>query len=184
MLIAVYLVSGAVYLAFVLYGFRAATDQFMIVGWTFIAALSAALLVAWITFVNLLYLLMQIAIAAESGGLASAAAIVVQFIRARFRELAAVFAVVLVLVVLATVASALAWSGVGLVAFVPLVGLAVLPLQLVALLVRSVVFEYLGLTALGAYISLFVQYEDALSQSRIVDQQPMRGVRFQTDQSG
>ncbi len=52
-------------------------------------------------------------------------------------------------------ASALAWSGVGLIAFVPLVGLAVLPLQLAALVVRGLVFEYLGMTALGAYVTLY-----------------------------
>src|SRR5256885_16688706 len=76
-------------------------------------------------------------------------------IRAEFRELAGVFLVVVGLVVAATLASALAWSGVGLIAFVPLVGLAVFPLQLAALLVRGLVFEYLGLTALGAYVTLY-----------------------------
>ncbi len=75
-----------------------------------------------------------------------------------FRELAGVFLVVVVLVVAATLASALAWSGVGLIAFVPLVGLAVFPLQLAALLVRGLVFEYLGLTALGAYLTLYQGY--------------------------
>ena len=68
------------------------------------------------------------------------------------------FGVVFALVIVATFASALAWSGVGLVAFVPLVGLAVFPLQLAALIVRGFVFEYLGLTALGAYVTLYLQY--------------------------
>ena len=76
--------------------------------------------------------------------------------RAEFRELAGVFLVVLGLVVAATLASALAWSGVGLIAFVPLVGLAVFPLQIAALLLRGLVFEYLGLTALGAYVHLYI----------------------------
>ena len=58
----------------------------------------------------------------------------------------------------ATLVSALAWSGVGLIAFVPLVGLAVFPLQLAALLLRGLVFEYLGLTALGAYLTLYYAY--------------------------
>ena len=58
----------------------------------------------------------------------------------------------------ATLASALAWSGVGLFAFVPLVGLAVFPLQIAALLLRGFVFEYLGLTALGAYLTLYHGY--------------------------
>ena len=157
-LMVVYAVSGAAYMAFVFYGYRAATDRFLLVGWTFAAALSAALLVAWITLVNLLYLLMQIAIAVEGGGLTKAPLAVLRFIRSEYRELAAVFGVVLALVVVATFASALAWSGVGLIAFVPLVGLAVVPLQLAALLVRGLVFEYLGLTALGAYVTLYLQY--------------------------
>jgi hypothetical protein len=46
-------------------------------------------------------------------------------------------------------------SGVGLIAFVPLVGLAVFPLQIAALLIRGLLFEYIGLTALGAYLTLY-----------------------------
>ena len=45
-----------------------------------------------------------------------------RFIAAEFRELSGVVAVVLGLVVAATLVSALAWYGVGLIAFVPLVG--------------------------------------------------------------
>jgi hypothetical protein len=131
-LMAVYAISAAGYLAFVIYGYRAATDRFLIVGWTFVAALSAVLLVGWITLVNLMYLLMQIAIAVDGIGMANAPGAVLRFIRSEFRALAAVVGVVLALVVLATFASALAWSGVGLIAFVPLVGLAVIPLQLAA----------------------------------------------------
>ena len=69
------------------------------------------------------------------------------------------------LVIAATGASALAWSGVGLIAFVPLVGLAVFPLQLAALLVRGLVFEYLGLTALGAYLTLYRTTRHAAAKS-------------------
>jgi hypothetical protein len=67
-----------------------------------------------------------------------------------------VFLVVVAVVVAATFASFLAWSGVGLIAFVPLVGLAVFPLQIAALLLRGLVFEYLGLAALGAYLTVYV----------------------------
>ena len=75
------------------------------------------------------YLLVQIAIAVDGPGVTGALLAVARFIRAEFRALAGVFCVVLALVVAATLASALAWSGVGLIAFVPLVGLAVVPLQ-------------------------------------------------------
>ena len=123
--------------------------------WTFVAALSAVLLVLWITVVNLVYLLMQMAIAAEGVGILEASRHVVAFARTQTRSLGGIFIVVLAMVVGATLASALAWSGVGLIAFVPLVGLAVFPLQIAALLIRGLVFEYIGLTALGAYLTLY-----------------------------
>jgi hypothetical protein len=66
-----------------------------------------------------------------------------------------VFAVVLAVVVFATAASLFATAAVGLIAFVPLAGFAVFPLQAVAWLLRGLVFQYLGLAALGAYLTLF-----------------------------
>src|SRR5256885_6030041 len=157
-LMAVYAVSAGAYLAFVVYGYRAAEGRILILGWTFIAAISAALLVAWITVVNLVYLLLQISMAVESVGLAAGIRATGRFVRAEFRELARLFLVVVAVVAAATLASALAWSGVGLIAFVPLIGLAVLPLQLAALVVRGVVFEFLGLTALCAYLTLYQKH--------------------------
>ena len=115
-------------------------------------------LAAWITFVNFAYLLLQIVIAIEDVGPIEAVRLAARFVRAEIRELAAVFLVILGVVIGATFASALAWSGVGLIAFVPLVGLAVFPLQVAALLVRGLVFEYIGLTALGAYVTLYRGY--------------------------
>lgn len=157
LLMVVYAVSVGGYLAFVVYGYRAVEGRALIIGWTLIVALAAAALIAWITIVNLLYLLLQIAMAVENVGVFDAARAVTGFIRAEFRELAGVFLVVVALVGAATLASALAWSGVGLIAFVPLVGLAVFPLQIAALLLRGLVFEYLGLTALGAYLTLYTR---------------------------
>ncbi len=154
-LMGVYALSAAAYLGFVVYGYRAATGGMLIIGWTFLAALATAALIGWITLVNFLYLLVQIAIAVEGVTLGDAPRVVARFIRAQFRGIAGVFLVVLALVVAATFVSALAWSGVGLIAFIPVVGLAVVPLQLVALLVRGLLFEYIGLTALGSYMTLY-----------------------------
>jgi hypothetical protein len=154
-LMVVYGASVAAYLAFVVLGYRAAGQSDGMIGWAFVAALSAVALVFWITLVNLAYLLLQIAMAVENFGLADACRAVTRFVRAELRELGGVFLVVLGVVIAATLVSALAWSGVGLIAFVPLVGLAVFPLQIVALLLRGLVFEYIGLTALGAYLTLY-----------------------------
>ena len=155
-LMLVYGLSLAGYLAFVLYGYRAMEGRVLILGWTFIAAIATGMLGVWITVINFLYLLLQIAMAVEAVGVAQGGRAVARFIRAEVREIAGVFLVVVALVIAATLASALAWSGVGLIAFVPLVGLAVFPLQLAALLVRGLAFEYLGLTALGAYLTLYL----------------------------
>jgi hypothetical protein len=157
-LMVLYGVSGLGYLVFVVIGYRAAGDQVWIIGWTVIAAAAAGALVLWITAVNLVYLLLQIAIAVDDVGPLDAVRGVSRFIRAEFKELGGIFLVVLTMVIGATFASALAWSGVGLIAFVPLVGLAVFPLQIMALLMRGLVFEYIGLTALGAYLTLYKGY--------------------------
>jgi hypothetical protein len=166
LLMIVYGLSIAGYLIFVVYGYRMVSGRALIAGWTFVAALAAGVLVAWITIVNLLYLLTQIAIAVDRVGPGDAARAVTRFVRAEFRELTGIFFLVLALVVAAMFASALAWSGVGLIAFVPLVGLAVFPIQLAALLIRGLVFEYLGLTALGAYVALYTR--DALRRADTV----------------
>ena len=160
----VYAVSTGGYLAFVVYGYRAAEGRALIIGWTVVAALSAFALVAWMTLVNLVYLLLQIAMAVEGVGVGDGCRATARFVRAEFRELVGVFMVNVALVIAATFASALAWSGVGLVAFVPLVGLAVVPLQLAALLLRGLAFEYLGLTALGAYLTLYQGYASPRSE--------------------
>jgi hypothetical protein len=157
-LMVVYGASGVAYLALVVYGYRAAGGRFFLIGWTFVAALAAGVLVTWITVVNWVYLLVQIVMAADDVGVAAAAMTAARFVRVELRELAGIFGVIFVLVLAATLASALAWSGVGLIAFVPLVGLAVFPLQLAALLLRGLVFEYIGLTALAAYASLYHRY--------------------------
>ena len=171
LLMAVYALSIAAYLAFVIYGYRAAEGRVLIIGWTVIAALAAGWLVAWITVVNLLYLLLQVAMAIEGVGLGAGCRATARFIRAEFRDLAGVFLVVVVLVAAATLASALAWSGVGLIAFVPLVGLAVIPLQIAAFLLRGLVFEFLGLTALGAYLTLY--HGHTVRRGEAVRQSPM-----------
>jgi hypothetical protein len=65
---------------------------------------------------------------------------------------------VVLLVAGATIVSLIATTSLGLIAFVPLAGLAVVPLQLLAWLFRGLVFQYLGLSALCAYVTLYRRY--------------------------
>ena len=58
-------------------------------------------------------------------------------------------------------ASILATTALGLIAFVPFVGLAALPLQVFAWLVRGVVFQYVGLTGVATYLRLHFALQSA-----------------------
>jgi hypothetical protein len=162
-LLVAYTVTAAVFLSVIFGGYAVAQRAGVLIGWTFMAAFASSALVVWITLMNFMYLLTQMAIAVENLGVRDAMRRVARFIRSSLREVAGIFGVVLLLVALATVASILATAGLGLVAFVPLVGLAMVPLQVGAWLLRGFVFEYLALTALGAYLTQYRYYLQSLA---------------------
>jgi len=145
-LMGVYLLSGSVY--FVLLARTAAS------GWA-VAALLTAAFVAWITVVNLFYLLTQIVVAADDCSVATAASRVSVFLRRQMRAVGGVFLIILGLVALATGASVLATAGLWLVGFVPFIGLTVLPLQLLAWVLRGLVFQFIALASVGAYLRIY-----------------------------
>jgi hypothetical protein len=129
--------------------------------WEVVAAVASATLVIWITIVNFVYLLFQIVLAADHCTVRDAGRRVAKLLRQRLATVVVIFAATLGLVLLTTAASILATAALGLIAFVPLVGLAALPLQLIAWLVRGVVFQYIGLTALVAYARVYRSLSDA-----------------------
>jgi len=166
-LMAVYLLSALVYLAAVATGDGGA-------GWGATAAITVVFAL-WITVVNLLYLLVQIVIAADDCSVAAAARRVGAFLRHERRHVIAIFGLVLGMVVAATGASVLATAALGLVAFVPFVGLAALPLQLLAWLLRGLVFQYLGLASVGAYLKLYRGFAGAQVQKVSGSPVPVHG---------
>jgi hypothetical protein len=170
-----YGLTGAAYMAFSVYGYRAAGDGALFIGWTLVWAIATIALFLWITAINLVYLLLQIAVATGQPRVGDASLAVARFVRADFRELSGIFLIVFGVLVTAWLVSALAWSGVGLIAFVPLVGLAVFPLQIVALLVRGLVFEYIGLAAMGAYVTLYQRYQSAQAAGSSERTSPLQG---------
>ncbi len=118
--------------------------------------------------INFLYLMTQIVMAVDDVGRAQRRfASVMRFLRSSVREIAGLFGVVLLLVLLATAASILATAGLGLIGFVPIVAVAVMPLQIAAWLLRGIVFQYLALTALGGYLNSV----PSLSEQRLAEPQ-------------
>jgi hypothetical protein len=158
-LLIVYALTAAAYLAFVFGGYALAANSAILLGWTAAAALASSALIVWITLINFFYLMTQMVVAIEDVSVRRGVQLAIAFVWVHLREVAGVFGVVLISVIVATAASILATTGLGLIAFVPLVGLAVLPLQLAAWLLRGIVFEYLALAALGAYLSHYRSYQ-------------------------
>ncbi len=113
------------------------------------------IVIAAVTIVNLLYLLVQIAIAVDDCDVATAVVRAAGFVARQPLPIGFVFVVVSTLIALGTAASFLATAALGLIAFVPFVGLAALPLQIGAWMVRGLLFQFLGLTALVAYVRLY-----------------------------
>jgi hypothetical protein len=154
-LLVVYAGSGLLYLTAVV------TLRAIGAGWPGAALLTIAF-VAWITVINVVYLLVQIVIAADDCGVRAAARRVTVFIRREPAALGGVFVIVLAMVVVATGASFLAAASLSVITFVPFLGpflgLAVLPLQLLAWMLREIVFEYIGLSSVGAYLKLYREF--------------------------
>ncbi len=144
-LLVVYVLSAAVYLEMVL------QDR---VGGTLVAALTVVF-VAWITAVNLFYMLAQVAIVAGDCGVGTACMRVGGLLTRAWRLVGRVCGFVLVIIAGATIASLLATAALGFVGFVPFFWFAVVPLQLLAWVLRGLVFQYITVGAVAAYASIY-----------------------------
>jgi len=149
LLTVVYAIIGAAYVLFV-FGpsLPQALDNPLMV------TLASLSVLVGITLVNFLYLLMQIVMAAENCGVLDAVPHVARLVRRRAKELGQILAAILALMLMATGVSILATTQLGLISFVPFIGLAALPLQVFAWLVRGVVFQFVGLTGVATYVRL------------------------------
>ena len=166
LLTAVYALIGIAYLALIFGPSRQALDNPLVV-----TLASLAVLVA-MTLTNFLYLLTQIVIASENCGVLEALPHVARLLRRRARELALVLGAILAMLLMATAASILATAQLGLISFVPLVGLAAVPLQILAWLVRGVVFQFVGLTGMATYMRMHF----ALQSARVEVRTPSDGL--------
>jgi hypothetical protein len=143
-------------------------------GGPLIVTLASIWLVGLFTLLNFLYLLTQIVIAADDCGVADAMSRAARLLVREGRTIAGVLGAILALMVLTTAASVLATAALGLIAFVPFVGLAALPLQIIAWLIRGVVFQYISLAGAAAYLRLHRQA--SLAEVRALAGEPVRGL--------
>ena len=155
-LLAVYLLSAAAFMGVVLWDNPISAS----VGYTTLVTIGFVL---WVTLVNLVYLLIQVVIAADDCSVVSAVRRVTVFVRQEKQVLAGIFVVVLTMMALATAASVIAFTGLGLILLIPFVWLAAIPLQLAAFLLRALVFQYIDMTSIAAYLKLYRAHRSRLA---------------------
>jgi hypothetical protein len=157
-LISGYVLIGVAYLAVVGGAYRLSEHTAWSSAWPLIVLVATSGGVVAIVLVSLMYDLLQVIIAYDDCHIVEATRRLRVFLLHDARQVSGIFGVVLTLVVLATAASFIATAGLGLVAWVPLVGLIVFPLQATAWLVRGLLFEYVGLAEVAAYLSQYRQF--------------------------
>lgn len=119
--------------------------------WPVVIVLATSIGVVAVTVVNLVYDLVRIIVVGDDCPVRVAARRLWAFLIEDTRQVIGILAVVGTLLLLAAAVSILVAAGLTLVAWVPFIGLIVVPLQVAAWLVRGLLFQYMGLTALAAY---------------------------------
>jgi hypothetical protein len=154
-LCAAYGIIASMYVTAMAVGFAAAADSAVSALWPLVILVGASASVIAIAVVNLVADLVRVAVVVDDCGVAAALGRVRRFLVEDARQVIGIFVVITVTQAVATVAALTLTAGLATVAFVPLAGLAVLPLQLAAYLLRGLFFQSLGLTALTAYVTQY-----------------------------
>jgi hypothetical protein len=158
LLLAAYALAAGVVGAATLAVYRVAEAAEWISAFPLVALAATGVLVVLLTAINLVYVLTQLVIVSDDCGIRAAVARVRRFLVYDARQVAGIFGVMFALMVGGAAISVLVTAALGLVAWVPVVGIIVFPLQAAAWLARGMVFQLAGLTTLVAYIAQYRRF--------------------------
>jgi hypothetical protein len=146
----VYAVIALFYLVFVTEG-TAVVESAWMPAWSavMLGATSAAVVV--IAIANLAYTLLRVVIVTDDCGIGTAVGRLRRFAIEDARQVIGVFAVIGGIELVAAAVALLVAAALAPIAYLPLVGLLVVPLQAAIWLVRALVFEALSLASVAAY---------------------------------
>ena len=148
---AVYVVIGSAYVLAVTFGFQWAAASRWASAWPLLVLIATSTSVVSLTAANLLFDLMRVVLITDDCRVSEAARRVRTFLLADARQVLGIFGAMALVMMLATAASIVGTAGITVVAWAPLVGLIVLPLQIAFWIVRGLFFQYAGLATLSAY---------------------------------
>jgi hypothetical protein len=148
---AAYVLTAVVYALLMRWTFGLTDDPVGVSVWPLaVAVITSAGLVA-VAGINLFYDLTRIILVVDDCGVMAAIQRLWQFLVADSRQVLGIFGVMGAVGVAATAAALVATAGLALISWIPIVGLVVLPLQLVAWLARGLVFQFMDLMTMVAY---------------------------------
>jgi hypothetical protein len=159
-LAAVYAVLGVVYVVALLGAFRLADRPGLgVIGPLAVTASTGAIVVV-LALVNVTFDVLRVIVVSDDCRLREAASRLSTFLVHDARQVLGIFAVMTGLFALTTAASVLVAAGLTLVAWVPIVGIVVLPLQLAAWLIRGLLFQWMSLSAICAYQAQYRRFNE------------------------
>jgi hypothetical protein len=142
--------------------------------WPLLVLIATSAVVVSIALVNLAYDLLRIIVVTDDCRLSTALSRLRAFLLVDARQVIGIFAVTIVGLALAAAILLLAAWMLALVSWVPFAGVIVVPLQAVAWVVRALVFEYVGLTAIAAYQTQYRRFADPHSTLTVLPPQVQR----------
>jgi hypothetical protein len=147
----IYVLIGVGWALAVTYGFQWSASSPWAAAWPLLLVVSTSVGVVGIAAANLVFDLLRVVVTTDDCRLRDAVRRVRMFLVADARQVLGIFGAMAVIQGIAFVASIAATAGLTLVAWVPLAGLIVFPLQLLFWILRGLFFQYAGLATLSAY---------------------------------
>jgi len=147
----VYCVIGMFYLAAVNYGFSFAVRLTWLPAWPLLVLAATSVAVISVAAINLAYDLLRVIVVTDDCSVGVALTRLRRFVIEDARQVVGIFGVMGGVLIVATAASLLAAAGLAFVAWVPFIGLVVVPLQAAVWVIRGLSFQYMELAALAAY---------------------------------
>jgi hypothetical protein len=157
----IYLVLVLAYLAVARLGLMPAEAAEWLPAWSLLMVFSTSAGVVVLAAVHLVFDLVRVAIVTDDCGIREAVGRVRRFVIEDARQVIGIFSVISGIEILAAATSILAAAGLTPIAYVPVLGLIVLPLQVAVWLVRGLVFEWLSLASLSAYQTQYRRFARA-----------------------
>jgi len=154
------LVVGVFYLSVMGYGLSLAVKLPWLPAWPLLVIVATTIAVVGIVAINLSYDLLRVIVVTDDCSVRTALTRLRLFVTEDSRQVVGIFSVIGGVMILATVASVLAAAGLAAVAWVPLFGLVVVPLQAGAWIARGLAFQYLSLSTLAAYQTQYRRFSD------------------------